>query len=322
MAHLRPSNHHSQRGAAVLMALFVATLATLIVAGLFWTQFVVLRTIENQQLVTQSRLLLRGAVDWSRAILREDQRTSSVDSLSEPWSVGLEETKLDQLGETSTLASRAALAGSIEDAQGRFNLRNLLLADLSIDEQEVAALRKLCNIKQVPEAVADLIAARMYDAWAAPSQEQGTAANPSEDSFSRPIPLVMPFDLLGVDGIDPRHALELAPYVVVLDQVTPVNLNTASAEVIAAIFPSMSLGDARTLVRERERTYFVNIGDTRIARHRPDGEPSDTKIATSSRYFIVRGQVRLERAQTRMEALIRRGDSWQNPPRVIWQREL
>ena len=54
----------AQRGAAVLMALFVAALATMIITGLFYRQFVLLRTIENQQLTSQSRLLLRGALDW------------------------------------------------------------------------------------------------------------------------------------------------------------------------------------------------------------------------------------------------------------------
>jgi len=38
---------------------FVATLGTLIISGLFYRQFVVLRTIENRQLMAQSRLLLR-----------------------------------------------------------------------------------------------------------------------------------------------------------------------------------------------------------------------------------------------------------------------
>jgi general secretion pathway protein K len=70
-----------QRGAAVLMALVVATLATLIVSGLFWQQFVLLRTIENQQLIVQSRLLMSGALDWARAMLREDLLRSSHDGL-------------------------------------------------------------------------------------------------------------------------------------------------------------------------------------------------------------------------------------------------
>ncbi len=120
----RPPGH--QAGAAVLMALFVATLATLIVTGLFYRQFVLLRTIENQQLVSQSRQLLRGALDWGRAILREDANRSSYDALSEPWAQPLAETRLDQLGETGSIASLASIAGSMEDAQGRFNLHNLV----------------------------------------------------------------------------------------------------------------------------------------------------------------------------------------------------
>jgi general secretion pathway protein K len=310
---------HGQRGAAVLMALFVATLATLIVSGLFWSQFVLLRTIENQQLVTQSRLLLRGALDWARAILRDDQRNAT-DNLDEPWATGLAETRLDQLGETSALAALATMSGAIEDAQGRLNLRNLVRSDFDIDEYERDSLRKLCGLLGLPEAIADLVALHMREALTPRVSDEGKRAG--ETGRPRPIPLVLPEDLLGVQGIDPAHALKLAPYVVVLDQPTPVNLNTAREEVIAARFPKMALSEAKALVAQRDKTYFLNTGDTRIARYRQNGEPTDTQIAVASRYFIVRGQVKLDRANTRMEALVRRGDSNQLPVRVLWQREL
>ena len=310
-----------QRGAAVLMALFIATLATLIVSGLFWNQFVLLRTIENQQLVTQSRLLLRGALDWARAILRDDQRNQT-DNLDEPWAKGLAETRLDQLGETSALASRATMSGAIEDAQSRLNLRNLVRADnFEIDEFEQTSLRKLCSLLGLPEAIADLIAVQMQAAlMPAPAADADRSAESREP---RPIPLVLPDDLLAVPGIDPSHAAKLGPYIVVLDQATPVNINTAREEVIAARFPAMSLTDAKAIVAERDRIYFINTGDSRIQRYRSaDNEPSDVRISVSSRYFIVRGQVRLDRASTRMEALVRRADTAQLPVRVLWQREL
>ncbi|MEF9995806.1 MAG: type II secretion system protein GspK, partial [Burkholderiaceae bacterium] len=113
-----------QRGAAVLLALFIATLATLIVTGLFYRQFVLLRTIENEQLAAQSRVLLRGALDWSRAILRGNTENKSVmfDALTEPWAQPLADMRLDTLGESSALAAKASLSGNIEDAEGRFNL--------------------------------------------------------------------------------------------------------------------------------------------------------------------------------------------------------
>lgn len=317
-----------EHGAAVLMALFIAALATLIVSGLFWNQFVLMRTIENQQLVTQSRLLLRGALDWSRAILREDQIRSNVDHLDEPWAKGLAETRLDQLGESSTLAARAALSGSIEDAQSRYNLRNLVIqvdGRWTVQESEAATLRRLCRVLDLPEAVADLVAGHLQRAFTVPAPPaEGAAPTPGPSAAPAPLTLVLPDDLRAVDGIDPQHAERLAAYVVVLDRPTPVNINTAREEVLAAVFPRMSLAEARALVAERDRSYFVQTGDARLTRFRDEsGAPGDTQIAVNSSYFLVRGQVKLDRASTRLEALVRRFEQSQNRPlRVLWQREL
>lgn len=323
-----PRSGRQQQGAAVLMALFIAALATLIVSGLFWNQFVLMRTIENQQLVTQSRLLLRGALDWSRAILREDQNRSNVDHLDEPWAKGLAETRLDQLGETSALAARAALSGSIEDAQSRFNLRNLIVqieGRWTAQESEVASLRRLCRVLDLPEAVADLVTGHLQRAFTVPAPAaKGVVPTPGLTGAPAPLTLVLPDDLRAVDGIDPQHAERLAAYVVVLDRPTPVNINTAREEVLAAVFPRMSLAEARALVAERERSYFVQTGDPRLTRFRDEsGAPNTNQIAVISSYFLVRGQVKLDRASTRLEALVRRFDQSQNRPlRVLWQREL
>ena len=319
-----------QRGAAVLMALFVATLATLIITGLFWSQFVLLRTIENQQLVSQSRLLLRGALDWARAILREDALRSNYDALTEPWAQPLAETRLDQLGETSALASQASIAGGIEDAQSRFNLRNLVAADGTISEHEKLALRRLASMLGVPEQTADLIALRVQ-ASIAPLPADSGRSTPirGTDPTAPPIALLLPQDLSGIPGIDQDAAAKLAPYVVVLDDRTAINVNTAAAEVIAARIPGLQLSDARALVADRERVgYFKDFGDlqNRMIRFNrgPTPEPYTTQdINTVSRYFFVRGQVKLDRANTRMEALVKRGAAQSSTPiAVLWQREL
>jgi general secretion pathway protein K len=317
---LRP---RQQRGAAVLLALFVATLSTLIVSALFYRQFVLLRTIENQQLMTQSRLLLRGALDWGRAILREDANRSSYDALSEPWAQPLMETRLDQLGETSSLASMASIAGSMEDAQSRFNLRNLV-ENGQLIESEVEALRRLCELLQVPAQTADLIALRMQQALPATAPDDA-GRMPEASDKKRPIPLMLPNDLISVAGIAPEAAQRLAPYIVVLDERTPINANTARPEVIAARVPDLSLSDARTLVAERERiSYFNNIGEVRTRLGPKAKGVQDADIATASRFFFVRGEVKLDRAVTRMEALVRRGVSGQGiqPVTVLWIREI
>jgi general secretion pathway protein K len=291
---------------------------------------VLLRTIENQQLVSQSRLLLRGALDWARAILREDALRSNFDALTEPWAQPLAETRLDQLGETSALASQATMAGSIEDAQARLNLRNLVSGDGLIVQRELLVLRRLAQMLGVPEQTADLIALRVRDSLAPLPTDDGRSTPPlATDPKAPPIALLLPQDLSGIPGIDRDAAAKLAPYVVILDERTAVNVNTAAAETIAARIGDLSLADARALVADRERVgYFRDFGDlqnrlTRYGRGASTGSVTQQDINTTSRYFFVRGQVKLDRANTRMEALVKRGQAQTSQPIVVlWQREL
>jgi general secretion pathway protein K len=322
-ARSRRGAPRTQRGAAVLMALFVATLATLIVTALFYRQFVLLRTIENQQMISQSRLLLRGALDWGRAILREDANRSSYDALSEPWAQPLAETRLDQLGETGSIASLASIAGSMEGAQGRYNIHNLV-NNGEIVPKELESLRRLASLLQLPTQTADLIAERMLE-----SQGQGSSSDDKPGSADaerpRPLPLMLPRDITGVQGISPEAADRLAPYIVVLDENTPVNANTASPEVIAARVPDLSLAEARSLVAERERiSYFNSTGEVRTRLGAKGSVVTDAELSTNSRFFFIRGEVKLDRAVTRMEALVKRGAPGQGPAavNVMWTREI
>jgi general secretion pathway protein K len=305
------------------MALFVATLAMLIVSGLFYRQFVLLRTIENQQLVSQSRLLLRGALDWGRAILREDANRSSYDALSEPWAQPLAETRLDQLGETSSIASLASIAGSMEDAQGRFNLRNLV-NNGQIDNKELESLRRLTDLLELPRQTAELIAERMLQSLSGSTATDDKTGELGKEA-PRPLPLMLPQDISGVQGISPDAAGRLAPYIVVLDERTPVNANTASPEVIAARVPDLTLAEARSLVAERERlSYFKDTADVRLRLGAKGSVVTDSDLSTNSRFFFIRGEVKLDRAVTHMEALVKRGAPGQGAAavNVLWTREL
>ena len=322
-ARCRPRRRaRRQRGAAVLMALFVATLATVIVSGLFWQQFVLLRTIENQQLIVQSRILMAGALDWARTMLREDSMRSSYDGLDEFWAKGLAQTRLDQLGESATLASQASIAGGIEDAQSRLNLRNLLGDDGEIVEKELEVLKSLCELLGAPTVSAELIALRMKEAFA-PQSADGDAG--AKAGTVRPLPPILSTDIAAIAGLEADVAAKLAPYLVVLDiNKTRLNVNTASAEAIAARL-GISLARARALVAQRERiSHFVDVGNFRnYLGEGGSGDAGDASIATTTSYFFIRGQIRLARADIRMEALVRRtAQAGGGTVEVLWQREL
>jgi general secretion pathway protein K len=320
------SGWRRQRGAALLVAIFVMALATVIVADLFWRQFVLFRTIENQQTGAQARLLLHGAQDWARAIL-QDQTHPAFDSLSDAWAQPLAQTRLDQLGETAPLASQATLEGAIEDAQARFNLRNLLDAAGAINPVQLQALDKLATLLGAPSGTARLIALYLSQAYAGVPPASGPPnapdAAPATGAGNRPLPPVFPEDLAAIPGIDPATAHTLAQFVILLDQTnTPVNFNTAGPEVMAASIPELSIGDANALAAERDRAYFISVGDVQNRLRGRGGAFSLGGISTNSQYFIVHGTVRLERASTSMQALVRRsGTGAQGGVDVLWERE-
>jgi len=109
-----------------------------------------------------------------------------------------------------------------------------------------------------------------------------------------------------------------------LDEPTPVNFNTAPAELIAAEIAGLSLADARALAADRDRIPFINTGDisTRLRSHGAS-LPNGGDVSVTSRYFFIHGEIKLQRADTRMEALVKRAPRGSPVPvDIVWEREL
>ncbi|MDO8301227.1 type II secretion system minor pseudopilin GspK [Lacisediminimonas sp.] len=305
----------AERGVAVVTALLLTTLAVTIVAGLFWQQQVQVRSIENQRLQLQKQWILRGALDWARLILREDAKFSTIDALDEPWAVPLSETRLDQYVENGRAqgdAADAALSGGIIDAQARFNLTNIA-PNGAIDAAEVLAFSRLLASQRIEpglaQKTADLMRATAPLASATPGQPAALAQQ---------MPLTQVDDLLAVDGFTSEQVERLRPFVVVLPRATPVNANTAPAEVLSAKVSKLTPGDAAALVNARQTAHFRDLADVtqRLAGSNA-GVPANA-LSVSTNFFIVNGRVRMARASLDVEALIERTGPRTN---VIWVRE-
>ena len=319
-----------QQGVAVVTALLLTTLAITIVASLFWQQQVQVRSIENQRLQLQKQWILRGALDWTRLILREDGRYSpGLDHLGEPWAVPLAETRLDQYvenGRTDADSSDAALSGGIVDAQSRFNLKNLC-PDGTINPAEVAAFARLLSNARLNPALAEQTANLMAAAQPATTQTPGsdgsgaTSAAATTTSVGEPQPLnIMTVDdLLAVPGFTPEALAQIRDFLVVLPKPTPVNVNTAPAEVLAARIATLSPSAAAAIVAGRENAWFKDTTDF-VQRLQAQGQQAaDTgPISVSTNYFLVNGNVRLNRAGMQMQALIERNGM---NTKVIWIRQ-
>ncbi len=319
----RPSLN-KQRGVAIVTALLLASLAITLVMSLFEQQYVQIRSIENQRYQMQKQWVMRGAIDWARLILREDARLNRADYIGEPWSVPLQNTRLDQYVDNGGGAeddNDATLSGHIIDAESRLNLTNLAPAGV-VDPVTVASFeRLLTSLALDPKlaiATAKLVASSKPKAIS--FNRDGTV---KEDAVPpKNLALMQVDDLLAVPGFDLPAVTKLKELVVFLPVATPININTASAQVISARIAGISLSDAQQIVVSRDQAYFRNMIDFHARwTNSKVTAPNSSLVNTQSNYFIIHGHVQLNRSALDAEALIERKPVV-GQTRIVWIREL
>jgi general secretion pathway protein K len=281
------------------MAMLVVALGALIVSGAFLNQSVLARQVENGQAGAQTRWLMAGAVDWVRVILREDGRTSSVDHLAEPWALPLEQVRLNDDDRDP-----AYLSGKIEDSQARFNLRNLSSSSPS-QPGEVDVLARLLAVVGADPLLAEPLAVSVRVALAGSATSLGVL-------------LPGTIDDIALASDEEREAMQrLRPFVTLLPQQTPVNANTAPAEVLAAVFEGLSLGDARRLADSRDRAWFRDKND--LLNREPGLRLANTsRVSVATNYFLIHGLVEFRRARLDELVLLKREGARVD---VLWTRE-
>ncbi|BBO58954.1 type II secretion system minor pseudopilin GspK [Mycoavidus sp. B2-EB] len=330
------------RGAALITALFVVTLSALLVSGLLWRQQIQIRRIENQQMMMQAQWVQRGALDWTRFILRAAADTSPIDYLGGIWAVPIAQTRLSDLLGRAGAAGDAYeqdtyLSGSIEDAQAKFNLRNLISTPrpgkLELNLVQVANFERLLAILNLRPELAKATAlqlraslmnsrqtlqsganSKLQDA-AGSEKVEGQAENPSFAANSegglnsQGLAINSVEALLDVPGFSADMVAQLKPFVTVLPQPSAVNVNTVSAEVLAAMIPGLEVPNAQMLLTLREQVFFVNTGDftnrlRTITGSQLEFDTSQFDVRTD--FFVIHGQVQHNRARLLRDVLVYR----------------
>jgi general secretion pathway protein K len=98
----------------------------------------------------------------------------------------------------------------------------------------------------------------------------------------------------------------LQRFITVLPTRTPVNLNTASAEVIYATVDGLSMSDAQRLVAARERAPFRSINDARSAVGGSQATFAEGQVnaGVTSRFFEVDSRLRLDKTVVEERAIL------------------
>ena len=314
------SNRKAERGAALISAMLVVTLVATLASVALWQQWRHVEVESAERHRVQSSWLLNGALDWSRLILREDALAGiagssggNADHLAEPWALPLKEAKLSTfLAQDQQLREgdpEVFLSGQITDAQSRINLTNWFEASdgkvsAKMNEPMQLALVRLFNVLDLPRAELERLAA----AWRAAAQS-ARLSNPamgqaSQGTASGASLLPQQISQLQWLGLSADTVQRLSPYVTILPEVTPVNLNTASAEVIYATVPGLDLAAAQQFVQQRTRSHFSNLTDASKAL---GGKTLEARWHTvGTRFFEVWGRLRMEDRTQEETALILR----------------
>ena len=303
----------SQRGAAIVTAILVVMIATLIVSSLFWREHITVRSVENRLALAQTNWIERVILDWVRVVLRLDGATGQIDHLQETWAQGVPPTKIDatftgaQIGDSSRVP---VVQGQMFDAQSRLNLNNLLPTNAQeMRKATLDALRKLLEQSNLPTSLADTLSSRLA------LTVDLNAADGKIIPASR-LPLIQVNDLRTVSGFDPGVIAQLKDYVIFLPRPTPVNLNTASGPVIAAVLPTVQREDAMRFVNQARREYATPA--MALQKVKDGAAPALAgMVSVNSSYFLLIGFVRYDRVDAQTETLIERLG---NKVTVVWQQ--
>lgn len=314
------ASNHRQRGIALITALLVVAIATLVAVEIAARERLDIRRTQNLIARDQAYDLALAAEAWALDILRTDlEEGSEWDGFQDDWAQPI----LLPPFEGATLNMR------IEDLQGRFNLNNL--ANLPPDPQQaandinyqrfrlllenLAAQHELTiNPQELIDSLADWLDADLQ-----------TRPLGAEDSYylSLDTPrraanqlLISPSELLLVKGFTPELVNALQPHVIALPQSgTPLNVNTATREVLRSLDRRISESVAERLEQLRlEEAWeslemFLQAAELTTADFRTDG------LGVSSQFFAFRGDVVLGPARSQLHSLISRADGLQ----VLWR---
>jgi len=296
------------RGAAVVLAMLIAALAAAVAATVFADQQRWGRSVLHRRDQVQAQALAVAGVQWARQILDDDARRTSIDHLGEPWAMSLPPIPVEN-GE---------IRGAIVDAQSRLNVNALGSAGASA-QVERARIAALFAQRGGPTAALDAIAdwidadsiardAGAEDAFYATQPAPGLAAN---------TPVLRVAELAVVKGVAPQALAAVAPFLSALPASTPLNVNTAPPEVLAAVVDSLNGERSAALVADRARKPYTTIAEFRARLPQGATLADDRSLSVTSSFFYVTVEAKQGTTQARARALLRRsGADW---PAIVWQ---
>ena len=298
---MKAKHHHKQTGVALITAVLVLAIATTAAATLTANYQLYMRRTDNSIASSQAWAYAKGAEQWTMAILARDAEDSFYDGLDEDWAIVLPPFELPG----------GYIQGKIEDAQGKLNLNKLVEANKVNETVKQRVTRLLFLLKINPglvEAMIDWIDSDPI--FYGPDGAEQDIYRGLENAY---LPADQPMkdisELRLIHGVDQEIYNKLIPHVTALPaNNATLNLNTASAEVLASLHPQIDIQLAQDLVEEREDDPYENAVE--FLRHpslQSKGITIDTyDLNVTSSYFNLSTNAVINKSQVKLTSTIYR----------------
>jgi general secretion pathway protein K len=270
--------HTRQRGVALIMAVLIVALATMLAASVSFKGYLDQRRSANTYAMDQGYEVALGGEAWAADSLRRDkQQSSKTDDFTEEWATPIPPIPIEG-GE---------FEGQLEDMQGRFNLNSLVTLEgsqLKVDPLAVKRFERLLELLELETKWANIIA-DWIDSDIQPNFPDGaedptyTGLTPAYRTAN--MPLTRASELLAIADFGLDRYRKLEPFVTALPLGTTINLCTASPELLDALVEGRR---QFTLARD-------NTTETRKQRCFPSRQDYESGLSNDEKQELVQGKV-------------------------------
>ena len=306
---------NKEQGVALISVLLVVAVVVTVATALLSAQDRQIRrtaaVVHGEQIVQY----VRGIEDWAMVVLRRDLDRGGVDSLDEDWGLRLAPIAVEG----------GTVAGNLQDAQGRFNLNNLVVDGAFNALQHERFIRLLTTLEVEPYR-AEGIADALRD-WLDPDQEEASHGG-AEDYYylglsppyrSAGVAMASASELRLVRGMDEEIWRKLAPHVIALPGLRYVNVNTAGLEVLRSLSEVITERKAQDILDKRWDSPFSStqvFAD--FLSNDPNENPEVLEISVGSGFFLLSIKVGVVNHQASVTSLIHR----ENGATGVWHRSF
>jgi general secretion pathway protein K len=283
-----------QRGVALIIALLVVALATILIASLLDRGELALARTRNQMRLAQAQTYMEGLEAYAAHVLIQSAaQGNNSDSNSSPWAIPL----------PSTPVPEGRISATMRDLNGCFNLNNLIGSNGAADPAWTLRFTYLLKALKIDPGLTQVAVDWML------ASPIGSAANGDGFYLAQSISYRTArqyfhhaSELRLLRGVDGDTYAKLAPNVCALPQGTLINVNTATVPVLMTLFEGMTEQQAQRLWQNGHANFSEATASTLGV---PTVDPN--AFGVRSDYFLARGDIRLDELPFTFYSLIQFG---------------